>query len=171
MLKEFKEEEKERCRKRREDMLTKKQKHDALQERLEKEKDKLSKIHLITSPNELTETLVAIDKESISKSKKAGKVDALIKIRKKILNQKIHVPFSHCRKQRPVHEIAKDFSFFIAEDDCPTTRYLHNPSLLVGCSIKHKFEIPETGEETWFYGSVMAYDSTNNLHEITVTLI
>ena len=77
VLKEFEQEEKEQCRKRREQMLQAKQKCDALHERLKKEKDTLSKIHLITSPNELTEALVAIDRESISKSKKSEKVNAL----------------------------------------------------------------------------------------------
>ena len=137
VLKEFEQEEKEQCRKRREQMLQAKQKRDALHERLKKEKDTLSKIHLITSPNELTEALVAIDRESISKSKKSQKklmlLKTQIKIRKKILNQKIRIAFSHCRKQRPLHEIAKDLSVLIAEDDCPITKYVQNPSLLVGC--------------------------------------
>ena len=171
VLKEFKEEEKEQCSKRREHMLKEKQKRDALHERLKKEKDKLSKIHLITSPNELTEALVAIDKENISKSKKRQEKLALIKtqikIRKKILDQKIHIVFSHCHKQCPAHEIAKDLSALIAKDDCPIIKYVQNPSLLVGCRIKHKFEIPVTGEENWFYGLVVAYDSTNKLHEVS----
>ena len=170
VLKEFKEEEQEQGRKRREHMLVEKQKRDVLHERLKKEQDKLSKIHLITSPNELTEALVAIDKKSISKSKKKQEKLTLlktqIKIRKKVLNQKIHIVFSHCHKQRPIQEIAKDLSVVIAKHDCPITKYVRNPSLLVGCQIKHKFEIPESGEETWFYGSVMAYDSTKKLHEI-----
>lgn len=130
----------------------------------------LSKVHLITSGNELKDALVAIDKENISKSKKREKKLVLlktqIKIRKKILNQKIHIVFSHCRKQRPVHDIAKELSTFIAKDDCPITKYIQNPTLLVGSQIKHKFEIAETGKEAWFYGSVISYDTINKLHEI-----
>ena len=131
----------------------------------------LSKIHLITSGNELKDALVAIDKENISKAKKREKKLVLlkiqIKIRKKILNQKIHniIVFSHCRKQRPVHDIAKELFTFIAKDDCPITKYIQNPTLLVGSQIKHKFEIAETGKET-FFGSVISYDSINKLHEI-----
>ena len=74
--------------------------------------------------------------------------------------------FSHCHKQRPVHDIAKELFTFIAKDDCPITKYIQNPTLLVESQIKHKFEIAETGKETWFFGSVISYDSTNKLHEI-----
>ena len=171
VLKEFKEEEKEQCRKRREQMLQAKQKRDALDDRLKKEKDILSKIHLITSPNELTEALVAIDRENISKSKKRQEKLTLlktqIKIRKKVLNQKIHIAFSHCHKQRPMHEIAKDLSIFIAKDDCPITKYVQDPTLLVGCRIKHKFEISGGNEDAWFYGLVIEYSDSTKLHEIS----
>ena len=170
VMKEYKEEEKEQSKQRREHMLAEKHKCDALHDRLKKEKDMLSKIHLITSSNELKDALVAIDKENISKARKREKKLVLlktqIKIRKKILNQKIHIVFSHCRKQRPVHDIAKELFTFIAKDDCPITKYIQNPTLLVGSQIKHKFEIAETGKETWFFGSVISYDSINKLHEI-----
>lgn len=56
--------------------------------------------------------------------------------------------FSHCHKQRPVHDIAKELFTFIAKDDCPITKYIQNPTLLVESQIKHKFEIAETGKET-----------------------
>lgn len=90
VMKEYKEEEKEQSKQRREHMLAEKHKRDALHDRLKKEKDILSKIHLITSGNELKDALVAIDNEKISKSKKREKKLVLlktqIKIRKKILN-------------------------------------------------------------------------------------
>ena len=170
VMKEYKEEEKEQSKQRREHMLAEKHKRDALHDRFKKEKDMLSKIHLITSGNELKDALVAIDKANISKAKEREKKLVLlktqIKIRKKILNQKIHIVFSHCRKQRPVHDIAKELFTFIAKDDCPITKYIQNPTLLVGSQIKHKFEIAETGKETWFFGSVISYDSINKLYEI-----
>ena len=154
VMKEYKEEEKEQSKQRREHMLAEKHKRDALHDRLKKEKDMLSKIHLITSGNKLKDALVAIDKENISKAKKREKKLVLlktqIKIRKKILNQKIHIVFSHCRKQQPVHDIAKELFTFIAKDDCPITKFIQNPTLLVGSQIKHKFKIAETGKETWF---------------------
>ena len=65
-------------------MLQAKQKHDAFCERLQKEKDTLSKIHLITSPNELTEVLVSIDRKKYQQPLKLLKTQ--IKIRKKVLN-------------------------------------------------------------------------------------
>ena len=125
---------------------------------------------MITSPNELTEALVAIDRENIKSKKRQEKLTLLktqIKIRKKVLNQKIHIAFSHCHKQRPMHEIAKDLSIFIAKDDCPITKYVRDPSLLVGCRIKHKFEISERNEDAWFYGLVIEYSDSTKLHEIS----
>lgn len=62
-----------------------------------------------------------------------------------------------------MHEIAKDLSILIAEDDCPITKYVQEPSLPVGCRIKHKFEISERSEDVWFYGSVIAYSDTTKL--------
>ena len=54
------------------------------------EKEKISKLHLITSFNELHDTLSEIDSEDISAKKKMEKKHALLRdqinIRKKVLN-------------------------------------------------------------------------------------
>lgn len=54
-------------------MLTEKLKRDAFHDRLKKEKDMLSKVHLITPGNDLKDAWVVIDKKNISKSKKREK--------------------------------------------------------------------------------------------------
>ena len=129
----------------------------------------MSKLHLITTADELTQALVDIDQKKLSAAKKAAKKLSLlrtqVKIRKHVLKQNIRIIFTHSRKQRPVHEIAKELSLHINNDDCPVTKILHNPNLLVGCNVQHRFAIEEQ-EQSWFHGFVIAYDDANKLHEI-----
>ena len=155
VLKEHQKEEEEQCKKRCEQMLQTKQKHDALCKRLQKGKDTLSKIHLITSPNELNEAMISIDRKNISKPKKRQEKLTLlktqIKIRKKVLNQKVDITFLNVINSILYVRLLKISQFY----------------LLVGSRIKHKFEIPESFKETWFYGSVISYNDSSKLHEIT----
>ena len=88
---EYREEEAARSNQRREHMIQAKRRRDALQLRAEKERNELSQLHLITSPDELTQALADVDKSNISASKKkAKKLDILktqVKIRKKVLKR------------------------------------------------------------------------------------
>ena len=78
-------------------MIREKHRRDVLVKRATKEKERLSKVHLITSADELKITLSAIEEESISSTKKTQKKRAVIRvqinIRNKVLGQKIKVPF------------------------------------------------------------------------------
>ena len=171
VFRDFKEEEEIRTKQRRERMISDKQKRDAFRARNEKQRDELSKLHLITTTDELTKALLDIDQEKLNASKKAARKLALlrtqVKIRKQVLKQNIRITFTHNRKQRPVHDIAKELSLYIDNDECPKIKILHNPSLLVGSYVHHRFAV-KTKEElhAWFRGYVIAYDDTSNLHEI-----
>lgn len=88
-----------------------------------------------------------------------------IKIRKTLLQQKVPILFTHCKKPRAVHEIAKELSLFIDHDEGPTAAILHSPALLVGSHIKHRFAL-EDGCHVWFNGIVQAFNPTSNKHEI-----
>ena len=37
---------------------------------------------------------------------------------------------------------------------------------MVGQRVCHKFELEETQEEQWYYGSVIGYDVATKLHEV-----
>ena len=73
---------------RQEKTIREKNRRDALQRQAAEEKDRLSKVHLITSMDELKGTLSEIDEESISVVKKGRNKRALLReqinIRKKV---------------------------------------------------------------------------------------
>ena len=131
------------------------QRREALQRRAEKERNELSQLHLITSPEELTLALAEIDKTNISTAKK---LETQVKIRKKVLHQGINVTFAQCRRQRPLNEIIKDVSL--------KTHQIFPIRLLWWDKICHKFELEETHEEHWYYGCVIGYDVATKLHEV-----
>ena len=60
------------------------QRREALQRRAEKERNELSQLHLITSPEELTLALAEIDKTNISAPKKKAKKLDLLKTQVRI---------------------------------------------------------------------------------------
>lgn len=117
-----------------------------MNERATQEGEKLSTLHLITSPTELKSTLSEIDDEAISAKKKAEKKRAVIReqinIRKKVLKQSVKVPFTQKGRQRPLRDIIKELSDFIVENSD-----IHSPDSLVGKKILHKFKVE--GEEKW----------------------
>ena len=74
---------------------------DALVKRAAKEKERLLKLHLITSADELKTALSEIEEENISNTKKKlAVIREQINIRKKVLGQKSNVPFTTKGKQR-----------------------------------------------------------------------
>lgn len=91
------------------------QRTEALQQRAKKERNELSQLHLITLPEELVKVLAEIDKTSISASKKKSqKIDLLetqVRIRKKVIHQRIPITFTQCRRQRPFNGIIKALRF------------------------------------------------------------
>jgi len=64
-----------------------------------------------------------------------------------------------------VHEIAKELSLFIDHDEGHTATILHNPALLVGSRIQHRFAL-EDGCHAWFNGTVQAFNATSSQHEV-----
>ena len=174
VMKAYKEEETKRKKERQGKMIREKQHMEALKQKATKEKEKLSKLHLITSPDELRRTLSEVDDEDISASKKTRKrltiIREQINIRKKLHNQKIDIPFSHHRKQRPLRDIIQDLCYFIAKTMTPsTTAGIQNesvvdPASLIGRRICHKFDVD--GQDEWYDGQVISYDALTHLHEI-----
>ena len=168
VLKERKEDDIRRGEKRREHILQAHSKRQALEERSQKEKDKLSELHLITTPEELSEVIQDIDKKGICETKKISEKLKLLKtqisIRKKVLKQDIHIAFTHSRKQRPVYQIIQELSDFIDTNKCDAIP--SNPSLLIGKAIRHKFQLEDTHEEVWYDGRIIDYDSITKQHQI-----
>ena len=166
VMRECQEEERVRSEHRCEQMVRAKRRREALQQRVKKERNELSQLHLITSPEELAQALAEIDKTDISVSKKkAKKLDLLktqVRIRKKVLHQRIAITFTQSRTQRPLDEIIKALSDFLTQN--PTN--VPDPTSMVGQRICHKFELEETLEEHWYYGNVIGYDAVTKLHEV-----
>lgn len=94
---------------------------ETLKLKAQKERDELLEHHLITTSQELKQTMVAVDAENLSAQKAAAKKLKILKvqinIRKKVLKQNVHIPFSHARKKRSVSEVLRDLECFI--DDNP----------------------------------------------------
>ena len=126
----------------------------------------MSELHLITTPEELSEVIQEIYNEDLSRMKRiAQKLTLLrtqINIRKKVLKQDIRIVFTHSRKQHPINEIIQELSDFKAADKCDSIPC--NPSSLIGKLIRHKFELEGTYEEVWYDGKIVDYDSTTKLH-------
>ena len=84
-------------------MLQANARQEALKQKARQEKDELLKHHLITTAEELHQVLLSIDANSMSAQKKKAQKTSLlktqVKIRKKVLQQDIHIVFSHARKQ------------------------------------------------------------------------
>ena len=114
--------------------------------------------------------LDSIDAENTSVSKrKVEKLSLLkkqIRIRKKVLGQNIPIVFTHLRKQRPLNDIVKEISDFLDENSSEWSSYIQDPISMVGKKIHHRFEIDNTGEVEWYYGTIISYDATTKTHEI-----
>lgn len=168
--KQRKEQNEKRSEQRRDHILREHTRRQALQQKAQKMKDKLSQLHLITSSDELYCAIHEIDEENISNSKKKTKKLALLRtqvnIRKKVLEQDICIIFTRSRKQRPLDEIIKDLSDFISTHSSSNLDIIHNPASLIGKSISHKFEIEESHDEQWYDGVIIDYNDETKLFEI-----
>ena len=143
-------------------------KRQALEQRAQKEKKKLSQIHLIVSVEELHQKIKQIDEEDCNVAKKKAKKLTLLReqlnIRKKILKQDVRITFTCSRKQRPIDDIVAELSEYIACNSSAAA-VLNTPVLLIGKSIKHKF-IVESQEEKWFSGVIIDYDFETKAFDI-----
>lgn len=95
------------AKERQENMKQAHSRHEAMKKKVTLERDKLSKLHLITSCGELYQLLDEIDTSNSTISKKKTQKLSLLRtqvnIRKKVLGQVIHITFSHFKKQRPLN--------------------------------------------------------------------
>lgn len=119
----------------------------------------------------LWKTRAQVDNGLDAIMKKTEKVKVLklqINYRNKVLNQ---LPpnnplfkFSHCRKQFTVEQLKHNL-YNLLEDEptdkdatsnsaCILEEILLKPQLLVGCRIKHRFQLEETSELVWYNGTV-----------------
>jgi hypothetical protein len=162
--KDYRETEIEVNKLRQEKMIKEKCRRDILMKKATEEKEQLSKLYLITSPDELTTVITEIEKEKISNTRKRQKQLAKIReqlnIRKKVLGQKINIPFTTNGKQRAIVDIVQDFLTHLETEKNIT----HSPESLVGVKVFHKFET-ELGEK-WFSGFVITYNAQTKEHEI-----
>ena len=147
-------------------------KREAMKKRLYEEKQKLSHLRLITTPQELTEELQKIDMKNISATKKRSlKLDILkmqVRIRKKVLGQAVPITFTSNRKQRPMADITQELFDFISKTGIPSefAPFLEQPTTLVGKRIKQRFQ-DESGDPescTWYVGTVINYRICDKTH-------
>lgn len=156
----YKQEEAQRSEQRREKMVREKCRRDALEKRTAKEKERLSALHLITTTDELKRVLSEIDDEAISAKKKGKKklvvIREQINIRKKVLMQKVKIPFTQKGRQRPLNDIIREITDFIKNSQSDSSNG-HSPDFLVGKEVRHRFEVD--GEEKWYDGYIVGYNA------------
>ena len=177
VIKQYREEERAWCIQRVTCMKQSHEKRRALQAKAKKERQMLSKQHLITTPTELREALEKIDAGDASNSKKKKEKLALIRmqinIRKKVLNQKLSIPFTQHGKQRTQAVSIKEFSEFVGahkqtDPHVPSTSTqpdISDPVSLVGKEILYQFYL-ESGEHDWFYGVLISYNAATKTHKL-----
>lgn len=153
---------------RRDNMIQAHSRLQALRRKEQTEKHKLLKEHLITSSEELYQSIVTIDEEVSTATKRRAKKLALlkiqIKIRKKILKQNIRIVFTHSGKHRPIDDVIQELASFI--DSSSHSLNTIDPLTLVGKRVNHKFELEDTHLEKWYSGTVVDYDPVSKLHTI-----
>lgn len=168
----------ERQKFRQEKMIRDKNRRDALQKRNAKEKERLSKIHLIATVEELKAMFSEIQEESISTTKKGQKKRSLVKeqirMRKTVYQEIINIPFTSKGKQRPLSDVVCDFSRYLQSLACEhhtndvtegMATHSHSPDALVGRTVLHKFQVKKD-KEKWFTGFILGYNPNTHLHEV-----
>ena len=152
------------------------QRRPAMREKAAKEKKYLSHQHLIKTVSELKEALKEIDMcmnttASKRKKEKYALLRMQINIRKKVLKQNIKIALSHYGKQRPLADITQNLIDFIKEHPSPPVDIkepeleISDPFSLIGKSVLHRFTL-DSGEDQWFKGIVLSYDSNTKTHEL-----
>ena len=169
VMRKYREEELTRQKQRQENNMRRcHERKKAMREKAAREKEHLSHQYLITTVEELKKALQDIDSDVITTSKKKQSKISLIRMQiniRKVLGQRIKIPFSQRGKQRPLAVIIKKLADFIAANPhSGAASVLSDPSSLVGKEILHKFQT-DSGEESCFSGIVISYNPENT-HEI-----
>ena len=179
VMRQCHEEEMTRSKCRQENMEQSYQRRVNMREKAAKEKQHLSKQHLITTTLELKEALDEINSDDNSTSSKKLKnslqlIRMQINIRKKVFNQKVNIPFSHKGKQRPLSDIVSEITKLIEEhsltpdsnqDALIAQPHISDPISLIGREIQHRFKLP-SGKYKWYNGVIISYNAKNKTHEI-----
>ncbi len=66
-------------------------------------------------------------------------------------------------------DLIKEFKEIIisnADDDASETNLDSDPLSLVGSHISHKFVDEHSGEETWYEGFILGYNTATKMHEV-----
>ena len=134
-----------------------------------KEKEELLQLHLITTSNELHQTLKDIASEGSSataiNAKKLSLLKTQVRMRRKLLSETVPITFSKSHRQRPLNDIVRELSDYIDEKTSSELQFfLRDPRALVGRKIKQKFD--EEGMMRWYIGNVVDYCSVSKTHEI-----
>ena len=167
---ETKQKDKEIAAKRREKMLKANWKRKALEKKLSQEKEELLELDLITTSGELYQSLDDIEFQGGSltaiKSKKLFLLKTQVKMRRKLLNEKVPITFTCSGKQKSISYITKELSDYIDEKTSNSEYhvFLRDPRVLVGRKIEHKFN--DECQMMWYTGTVVDYCSTSKTHEI-----
>ena len=136
-----------------------------------KENEKLLKLQLIVSVEELRRNLNEVDSMDISSSQKMKQKLIIVKeqitIRKKVLEQKINIPFSVHGRKRSLEDITKEL-FNYMQKHSYTNSKVEDPAELVEKQIFHKFVCE--GREKWYRGNVVRYSDMDKTHEILVRM-
>ena len=158
----YNEEQTARAEHRKQAMIKDHAKREAMKKRLYEEKQKLSRLHLITTSQELKEELQKIDMKAISPAiKRSLKMDILktqVRIRKRVLGQTVPITFTSNRRQRPVADITQELCDIIIKTAIPSefALILEQPTTLVGKKITQRFQDEDDPESyIWYVGKVI----------------
>ena len=113
-----------------------------------------------------------IDEEAITAQAKAAKKRKIIKeqvdLRKKYLQQNVHIPLSHKGKQRSLSVLVDELREVISTSTTSSVDTIPpevpDPYFLVGRPIMHRFVCD--GELNWFSGHVLSYNCSSNVHKV-----
>ncbi len=88
-----------------------------------------------------------------------------IEVRQKVLNQKVVIPFTCSKKQRPIQDIIDELSQYIQRTSSSyVADVVNHPSSLTGKAIWHRFVREE--QEKWYSGTIINYDFVSKLFEL-----
>ena len=127
--------------------------------------------HLFVSVEELQQLFAEIDNNKGSAANKNLTVlKEQVRVRKKLLNQKVPIIFTHLKKKRPLSTLAEEFKEFInANTPSDHTNVVEemavDPFSLVGRHVYHRFT-DESSNEKWYEGYILGYNASTRLHEI-----
>ena len=176
VAKTYRQEQCEVKQRRQEAMIQAKQRRELLEKKAADEREALTKVHIITSVTELEQVIADIDASDGSVAGKNNKKLAeQVRVRKKILNQKVPITFTRSKKKRPVTELINEVKAFIAsapsingsqvKDSLVPVHNTLDPWSLVGRHVYHRF-IDSESSEKWYEGYVLAYNPVLKVHEI-----